>query len=164
MNIKEAVRISINHSVAWSTGLMKLYELLINSAEGVEASEGVVAGKVGGSGPRDKVAEPSREQFNLPGPAEEVIVQESHDPSCVASNKEVAPEPKGGDAREELHGSYGRTVETAGDPMDSEVLDMHHVLEIFEGASPVKRIPKQQPIGKYGDHTGIVAHDMLSRS
>ena len=164
MKIKEVISVLVNHSVARLAGFMEFYELLTNSAKSVEASERIVAGEVGGSGPGDEVVELSGERFNLPGPAEKVFVRESHVSSSVASDEEVALETERGDAGKDFHDPYGRTVEAAGDPSNHEVLDACHVLEIFEGASPVEHVPKQQPIGKYGDHAGVVAHDTLSRS
>lgn len=164
MKVEEAVSVAVNNPVAWLTNLVEFDELLADSAEGIDVGEGVVTGEVGGPGPRDKVMEPSRKWFNLPSPVQQVVVWESHDPSRVARNEEIALELKRGDAREELHHSYGRAPETAGDPLDHKILNACHMPEILEGAFPVKRVPQWQPIGKYRDHAGIVAHDPLPGS
>ena len=126
--------------------------------------ERIIAGQMGGPGARDKIMELSGEWFNLPCPAQQVIFWESHDPGCIAHDEEVALEPEWGNAREELHCPYGSALETAGYPLDCEVLDTCHVLEIFEGSFAIKRVPQRQPIGEHGDHAGIIAHDLLSRT
>ena len=162
VEVEETISVAVNDPVAQPADLMKLQELLTNGAEGVKAGERVVTREVRGPCPRNEVAELPWEWFDLPGSAEKVIVQESHDLRCVASNEEVAMEAKGGDAREDFHSTYGGTAETAGDPMNHKILDACHMLEVFEGASPIERVPKWQPIGEYWDHAGVVAQDMLS--
>ena len=149
------IGVSVNDPVAQLANFVKFQELLINGAESIEAGERVVAGKVGGPCPGDEVAESLWKWLDLPGSAEEMIVQESHDSGHVASNEEVATKAKRGDARKDFHGTYGGTAEAASDPTNREVLNARHMFEILEGASPVERVPKQQPIGKYRDHAGI---------
>ena len=71
---------------------------------------------------------------------------------------------KGRDAREDFHSTYGGATEAASDPTNHKILDTCHMLEVLEGASPVKHVPKRQPIGEYQDHACIVAQNTLSRS
>ena len=148
---------AVNDPVAQPADFVEFQELLINGAESVKAGERVVAGKVGGSCLGDEVVELLWEWLDLPSSTEEMIVRESHDSGHIAGNEEVATKVKRGDARKNFHSTYGGATEAAGDPMNCKVLNAHHMLEIFEGASPVKRVPKRQPIGKYWDHAGIVA-------
>ena len=118
---------------------------------------------MGGSCPGDEVAESPWEWLDLPRPSEEVVVREGHNPCGVASDEEVAAEPEGGDAGKDFHSTYRGASEAACDPSNGKVLDARHMLEIFESASPVERIPKRQPIGEYQDHAGVVAKHTLSR-
>ena len=136
---------------------MKFQKLLVDSAESVEAGERVVTREMGGPCPGNKVTKSSREWLDLPSSMEEVVIRESHDARRVAGNEEVAAEAEGGDARKDFHSAYRGASETASDPTNGEILDTRHVLEVFESASPVERIPERQPIGEYRDHTGIVA-------
>ena len=156
------IGVSVNDPVARPADLVKFQELLINGAKSVKVGERVVAGKVGRSCPGDEVTESLWEWLDLPGSAEEVVVREGHDPCCVASNEEVAVETKGGNAREDFHSTYGGAAEAAGDPTNGKILDTRHMLEVFEGASPIEHIPKRQPIDKHWDHAGIVAQYTLS--
>ena len=141
---------------------MKFQKLLVDDAEGVKASERVVAGEVGGPCTGDEVAESSWEWLDLPSSAKEVVVGEGHDPRCVTSNEEVAAKAEGGDARKDFHSTYGGASEAASDPTNGKILDTRHMLEVLESASPVERVPKWQPIGKHRDHTGVVAQHTLS--
>lgn len=163
VKVKKMVGIEVNNPVAQSADFMKLNELLVDSAQGIDVGEGVVAGQMGGPGVGDEVVELTREWFNLPSPSQQVIFWEGHDLDHIAHNEQVASEPKRRDAGEELHCPNRSAPETAGYPLDCKVLDACHVFEVFEGSFTIKHVPQRQPIGEHRDHAGVVAHDLLSR-
>ena len=130
VEVGDVVHKVVNHTVATSIGQVEFEELFINGAHGLKVGEGIVTWLILWPMLGGEMPEPRGSDVHLPGLAQQVVVGKSHDACGVSRNEEVAMQPQGGNAANELNRANGCPAKAACYPSDRKVLNPAHVLEV----------------------------------